>query len=80
MLDFKNDHGGFVRNHKLIALRYLRNEFFMDFITIIPMFMISEDDQATNRHFLWYLPKILRVFKGLKIFNTQQIMKYFSHW
>ena len=58
-----------------ISERYFRNEFLMDLIPTIPFTFIF--DMSVEKYGrIFYLIKIIRLAKGLKIYNVQQIMDY----
>ena len=58
-----------------ISERYFRNEFLMDLIPTIPFTFIF--DMSVKKYGrIFYLIKIIRLAKGLKIYNVQQIMDY----
>ena len=60
------------RDLKKIAISYLNGLFFIDFITLIPLQLISIKN---NRNYLFFLIKMLRLVQGLRIFNVSVIMK-----
>ena len=70
--DIKLNHDH-VRNLKKIAINYIQTDFKMDFIPLIPMQLIS---LPRNRGRLFYLVKIVRLLKGLKILDTRIAMRY----
>ena len=59
------------RDLKKIAISYLNGLFFIDFITLIPLQLISIKN---NRNYLFFLIKMLRLVQGLRIFNVSVIM------
>ena len=58
-----------------IAERYFWNEFLIDSIPTIPITFIL-DMSSTKYGRIFYLVKVIRLAKGLKIYNVQQIMDY----
>jgi hypothetical protein len=58
------------RDLSKIASRYLRNEFFLEFITVIPFQLLPFGGFER----LFFLIKIFRLLIGFKVFNVSQIM------
>ena len=65
-----------IRNHAIIAQNYLRGEFPLDIITLLPLAYIINLTGDLEQHL--QMIKILRVFRGFKIFNIQKIMVFFK--
>lgn len=63
-----------IRDIQKIAINYIRNQFIMDFIPIIPLQEIRSPSIGSYRR-LFFLIKIMRLYKGFKIFNIPAIMK-----
>jgi hypothetical protein len=59
-----------VKDITQISLRYLKGEFYKDFIPIIPLQLL--DFGGDER--LFYIIKIMRLIKGLQVFDVAQIM------
>lgn len=59
-----------VKDISQISLRYLKGEFYKDFIPIIPLQLL--DLGGDER--LFYVIKIMRLIKGLQVFDVAQIM------
>jgi hypothetical protein len=51
----------------------LSDEFPLDFITIIPLQFIN---LKNNRHYLFFGIKMLRIIKGLHVFDVNKIMRW----
>ena len=62
-----------VKDISLISMRYLKGEFLKDFIPIIPLQMVKMGDNGDER--LFYLIKIMRLIKGLQVFDVANIME-----
>ena len=62
------------RRIKVIVKAYLKGEFILDFLPIIPFdWMVPERDRI---HRLLYLFKIIRLKRGLRLFNANKIMLF----
>jgi hypothetical protein len=59
-----------VRDFSKISSHYLSSEFMADFIPIIPLQFIP---MYRNRQYLFYLIKLYRILKGLKLYNVQSM-------
>lgn len=59
-----------VKDITQISLRYLKGEFYKDFIPIIPLQMLNFGGDEK----LFYIIKIMRLIKGLQVFDVAQIM------
>jgi len=80
VLEYKDDNGNPVRNHKKIALKYFHNGFLRDSICLFPLtYFVDPGPDHANRHYLCYLIKMIRVIKGIGIFNPAHINKYFQN-
>ena len=55
-----------------IIFHYLRNDFLMDFIPIIPFQFLT---LKRNRERLFFLLKVLRIFKGTKMLSQRKLMR-----
>lgn len=60
------------RNMKQIAIRYLKSDFLLDFIPLIPFPTLLSMKSYKETHF--YMIKIIRLAKCERIFNTTKIM------
>ena len=60
-----------VRDYKRIAQRYLSGNFIIDFIPIVPLYMLPLG--GYEKHL--YLVKVMRLYAGLKIFDLGGIKK-----
>ena len=56
-----------IRNHGIIANTYLKGEFPLDIITLIPLAYIIDLPGDLEQHL--QMIKIIRVVRGFKIFN-----------
>ena len=67
-----------VRNHFLIAMKYVKGKFFVDLLCLIPFNFISMLKDVENKEDLkfFFLIKILRLKQGDLIFNERQIKSY----
>jgi len=54
------------------SLHYYKNGFLLDLIPLIPFQVI---EMHRGRHNLFYLVKLMRLYKGFKIFNVPKIME-----
>lgn len=61
-----------VRNLERIAWAYLKGDFAIDFIAILPLQIIN---MKRNRHYLFLLMKCIRLKKGLRMMEVSSIMK-----
>lgn len=61
-----------VRDLEKISLNYLKTEFPTDFVAIIPFQLLSLKRRREN---LFFLVKIIRLLKGLRLFQVSAIMK-----
>jgi len=61
-----------VRDLEKIAWNYLENGFVTDFIAIIPLQILELKSKREN---LFFLIKLIRLEKGLRLFNVTDIMK-----
>jgi len=73
---YKNRDGDWEKSNKKIALRYLRHNFFVDFLISIPFDWIMElfSNSSISRNY----NKFFRIFKLPKLFSTFKMSKYFS--
>jgi hypothetical protein len=67
-----------IRNHKLIAERYLTGEFPLDIITLVPAAYMIHTEGHLEKHL--QMLKIFRIYRGFKIFDIQKIMQIFKHY
>ena len=66
-----------VRNLKLICRNYLETQFKWDIIPLIPL---QEIKFGNNRNRLFFLIKLIRLFKGLKMFNVNAMMTFVKEY
>lgn len=52
-------------------MHYLKGDFALDIICLIPFQLVT---LANNRNYLFFTIKILRISKGLQLFNVASIM------
>ena len=65
-----------VRNHFLIAKRYVTDKFLVDLLCLIPFnLLISISGADEDQRFL-LLIKILRLHEGFQMFNVKEVMKH----
>ena len=63
-----------VKDHKLIAIRYLKSNFTLDFIAWIPLVFFF--DMTIDKYYrLFYLIKLIRIMEGLNVFNVNFIIE-----
>jgi hypothetical protein len=55
-----------------ISLNYLKGDFALDFVTILPLQFF---EFKRNRQTLFYMIKCIRISKGFEIYNVQVFMK-----
>ena len=60
---------------RLIAMNYLKGMFCIDFISSVPLYWFVNSFLETKNAKLLFLLKIVRLYKGFKILNHQQLMK-----
>lgn len=74
-LDFVEEGKNYpVRDLAKIFKRYINSQvFFLDFLTIIPLQLL---DLKNNRHYLFFGIKMLRIVKGLHVFDVNKIMRW----
>lgn len=58
-----------------IAERYIQTEFAIDFIPTFPITFFVDNSQEKYWR-LFYLIKIIRLIKGIEIYDVQQMMEY----
>ena len=62
-----------VRDIKKISYHYLTNQFKWDFLPLIPFQYM---DLPNNSNRLFFLIKMIRLYKGIKMFDVNAIMTY----
>lgn len=63
------------RELKMIVVNYLKGDFKIDFICILPLQMIP---LKNNRNYLFFIIKMVRFLRGLELFDVQKIMQFFK--
>lgn len=66
-----------VRDIKSIAWNYLKGNFALDFIPLIPLQFI---DLPGGKERLFIIIKLIRIFNGLKVFQVRSIMSYIDKY
>ena len=61
-----------VRDLGKIAINYLKTDFFLDFITLLPLNFYH---LYRRRHVLFFMVKMLRLYKGFALFDVPKIME-----
>ena len=61
------------RDFTKIYTRYLKSEFFLDFVAWFPINFIYGASRNEHYRFLYYI-KIIRMIKGLKVFSVSHFM------
>lgn len=61
------------RRLDIIAKNYLKSQFLIDLVPLIPIQIFSYRSKELR---LLYLPKIIRLRRGFKLFNTNSIMQF----
>jgi len=59
-----------------IAVHYLEGEFKGDMIAILPLQIVQ---LRNNRQYLFFIIKLIRLGKGIRLFNVKAIMSYFQN-
>jgi hypothetical protein len=59
------------RELKMIAVNYLKGDFKIDLICLLPLQMIP---LKNNRNYLFFIIKMVRFLRGLELFDVQKIM------
>jgi hypothetical protein len=62
-----------IRDPGKIAINYLKKDFALDLLTLIPFFFLNLKRYREN---LFYLIKMLRIIKGFNLFDVPRIMAY----
>jgi hypothetical protein len=65
-----------VRDLKKIAINYLYGEFKFDILALLPFQIMT---LKNNRQYLFFIIKLLRLAKGIRLFNVSKIMSYFQN-
>ncbi|CAD8181323.1 unnamed protein product [Paramecium octaurelia] len=74
LCSYYDEENNLVKDHKLIAINYLKGWFAVDLISCFPFQFIFQDyDKSRNITRLSKLPKIYRVIKMIKIFRMIQL-------
>ena len=63
------------RELKMIAVNYLKGDFKIDLICLLPLQMIP---LKNNRNYLFFIIKMVRFLRGLELFDVQKIMQFFK--
>jgi hypothetical protein len=67
----QTSNGVACRELKLIAVNYLKGDFKIDLICLLPLQMIP---LSNNRNYLFFTIKMVRFLRGLELFDVQKIM------
>lgn len=66
-----------VREYKKIAWNYLKGNFALDFIPLVPLQFI---DLPGGKERLFIVIKLIRIFNGIKVFKVRSIMSYIENY
>ena len=53
-------------------MNYLNTSFVLDFVPLLPLNFIP---MYRKRQYLWYILKMIRIYKGFEVFDVPEIMK-----
>jgi len=65
-----------IRTHKGIALRYLKDNFFIEVLPLVPLHIINIEGFGN----LLYFIKLIRLSRGFELINVHKLMKHIKNF